>query len=90
MISTTAVTATTTLDFVPIPANTMLNFGVGSDVEVYEIMLEPDSLIEEIEYFEVSIATGGGTFAADGSIDTDLDTAKVLILDRSCKLALDS
>ena len=81
-------TATATLDFAPIPANTMLTFEVGSDVKVYEITLEPDSLIEEIEHFEVSIAMGGGTFAADGSIDTALDTAKVLILDKSCKLAL--
>ena len=85
VISTTAVTATDTLDFTPIPANTMVMFGLGSDVEVYSIDLQPDAFIEGIENFEVNIATVGGTNNADGSVDADLDTAKVLILDRSCK-----
>ena len=79
-------TATATLDFAPIAANTMVSFGLGSDAEVYSIQLEPDSFIEEIQYFEVTIATVGGTNSDDGTVDGDLNTAKVLILDRSCKL----
>ena len=63
----------------------MVTFAQGSDAEPYSIMLEPDPLIEGIEYFEVTIATIGGTNTASGSIDADLNTAKVLILDRSCK-----
>ena len=63
----------------------MVAFAQGSDAEAYSIMLEQDALIEGIEYFDVTIATIGGTNSASGSVDADLNTAKVLILDRSCK-----
>ena len=86
MISTTPRTAISPDDYVPIAANTQVSFGLGSDAEVYPIDLESDPLVEGIEYFQVSIATVDGTNAVDGSIDTDLDTANVFILDLSCKL----
>ena len=76
-------TATANDDFTP--ANSMVMFAKGSDAELFSIVLREDTAVEDIEYFQVGIATVGGTNAASGSVDADLNTAKVFIMDKSCE-----
>ena len=78
-------TAVVTDDYTAIPTNTRVTFAEGSEVEEYSIALLEDSIVEGIEYFQVSIATVGGANAVDGSIDMALNTANVFVLDLSSK-----
>jgi hypothetical protein len=83
-ISATPQTATVA-DYTDIAAAEMVTFTAVATSVTYQITLTPDALCEGIEYFEVVIATVGGTDAAKGAVDTDRDTARVFILDHSCK-----
>ena len=74
-------------DYTP-DANTVVTFAQGAEAEPYSIALLEDSTVEGMEFFQVSIATVGGPNADDGSVDTDLDTANVFILDLSSKFVM--
>ncbi|XP_072051597.1 uncharacterized protein [Amphiura filiformis] len=89
-IYTTAVSAST-MDFTEIAMGTpdTVSFTAGDCVVAHTITLTPDDLFEDIECFEVVIATPGGTNAAKASVNPVLNIAHVFILDTSVKYWID-
>ncbi len=77
-------TATDSYDYTTV--SDPVNFGQGDCAVAFKIELLPDLLYEGFEYFEVDINTVAGTNAAQGTIHSDLDKAKIYIIDHTSKL----
>jgi hypothetical protein len=78
-------TALVSDDYTAIVANTMVTFAAGETAKTHTLTLTTDKVVEGIEYFEVVISDVAGAGAAKGDVHAVLNTAKVFIVDHSCK-----
>ena len=64
---------------------TVLTFAIGDQEKIEAVALTTDAVVEGLEYLHLTISTLAGANAAKGTIDTNRATAKVFIIDMSCK-----
>ena len=70
---------------------TTLSFAAGESVKLQAITIAAvDNAVEELEYFRADLSNLAGTNAANGQIDANRNSAKIFIVDLSCKYESDA
>jgi hypothetical protein len=71
------------LDYVDATGDT-ITFDMGDVAQTTTVTLNADTLLEELEYFNFVISVSGAT-AMVSSVSANANTAKVFVIDKSCK-----